>query len=114
MISFIFIVFAVLQWNDSDYYIWIPSYLLVSALAFQAARGKYYYYHSAAVSLLFLVWLCTYAPFVRGWIHDGLPSITGSMHAESLYIERVRESLGLLLCLATSVIYLIISKKQSL
>ena len=51
------------------------------------------------------LWMLTYSPDILDWINKGLPSITGSMKAESPFIEFVREFFGLLLCLLTCLYY---------
>ena len=39
---FIFILFAVVQYNDPDPYLWVPIYLFPAVLCFLAAREKFY------------------------------------------------------------------------
>ena len=39
---FIFILFAVVQYNDPDPYLWIPIYLFPAVLCFLATREKFY------------------------------------------------------------------------
>lgn len=114
IVGILFLCFALVQWNDPDFYIWIPPYLLVSYIAFRAGRDEYYYFASIALSVVFFVWLSMYWPSISEWYSDGMPSIIDNMKAETPYVELVRESLGLLLCLFTSVIYIFIAKKNVL
>jgi len=51
------------------------------------------------------LWVLTYIPDVVNWFSQGTPSITGSMKAESPFIEFVREFFGLLLCLGACIYY---------
>jgi len=39
IIGIVFIIFAILQYNDPDYYIWIPVYSLISFIAFSTAAS---------------------------------------------------------------------------
>jgi hypothetical protein len=38
----LFVIFAALQYNDPDPYIWMPIYLYAAALCWLAARNKFY------------------------------------------------------------------------
>ena len=38
----VFIVFAALQYNDPDPYLWIPIYLYAAVLCYLAAKGRFY------------------------------------------------------------------------
>ena len=96
--GFLFLVFAILQYNDPDFYIWIPIYGWVALLYFLAAKHVFWRTATALSGLLLLVWIVTYIPSVLEWVSSGAPSITGSMKVESPYIEHMREFLGLLIC----------------
>ncbi|MBK8701918.1 MAG: transmembrane 220 family protein [Saprospiraceae bacterium] len=97
-ITVLFVVFALVQYNDADWYIWGPAYLLVAALyAFPDA------FKSRKIVLMillgFLLWAASYVPAFITWLKDGAPSITGTMKAENMEVELVREFLGLVLCI---------------
>ena len=42
LFSLLFLIFAGLQYNDPDPYIWIPIYLYAAALCWLAFRNKFY------------------------------------------------------------------------
>lgn len=113
LISIIFSLFAIVQWNDPDFYIWMPVYFLVAFIAFRAGRSQYHVRLCLFLLIVFLLWLMSYAPQFSSWVSDGMPSIANSMKAESPYIEFVRESLGLLLCTISVGYYYWLSKKKS-
>jgi len=56
------------------------------------------------------IWLVTYFPSFINWIQDDMPSITGSMKAETPYIEHVREFGGLFISFITTLVYYFIHK----
>ena len=97
VISLLFFLFAIAQWNDPDPWWWMGWYLLVSVLSALAATGRFHKVPpllGLAVSVAFLIRLL---PDFMTWVNDGMPSIVGEMKAASPYIEIVREFLGLLL-----------------
>ncbi|MFM2392680.1 MAG: hypothetical protein RLZZ546_662 [Bacteroidota bacterium] len=97
IIATVFILFALVQYNDPDWYIWIPIYFMVSLFYLFSFKIKWIYYLTIA-ALLF--WSLYYVNDFVKWIKDGTPSITGSMKAENPEIELMREFFGILLCLS--------------
>ena len=104
-IALIFGLFAILQYNDPDYYIWIPVYGSVSFLAFSKAVGRPKKFFALLLAIGLGVWMMTYIPSIVDWIQMGMPNIAGSMKAESPHIELVREFLGLFMCFAAAIFY---------
>ena len=77
----IFILFAAFQYNDPDYLIWVPIYLVVGVVILLYDSEKY---HIRAIQFLLLAYLAgmaTYYPEVVAWIKQGTPSIASSMSA---------------------------------
>ncbi len=111
-ISVIFMLFAIVQWNDPDALIWILMYVVVSAIAFFAYKEKNYIWLNAGVTAILVVSLLFYIPDIIDWFGDGMPNIADSMQATSPYIELVREFFGLLISLIAMTFYLVISKKN--
>ncbi len=107
----LFIIFALLQLNDIGPIPWIIAYCWVSIVAamklFDRIRPaeRTLRLISLISILIYLGWAAIWFPEVLGWIELGMPSITGSMSAETPYIEYVREFMGLLIC-ASSMAYL--------
>ena len=90
----ILMFFAALQYNDPDWYYWGPIYLLAAAWSFLAARepGRLRSWLPARIGapvsiMLFLAGFAWLAHNIGpGWIHS----------------EEARESLGYLICAATT------------
>ena len=97
ILTLLFALFALAQLNDPDPWPWVCWYGLVAVLAGLAAAGRYFRWLILGALLFSLVVLGFYLPDFWQWIQDGMPTITGSMKAESMYIELVREFLGMLL-----------------
>ncbi len=98
IIAAIFILFAALQYNDPDFFIWIPIYLIVGIVIFFFDRGKYDLRILQALLVIYIIGMISYYPDVISWVQNGTPSITGSMKAESPFIEFMREFIGLGIC----------------
>ena len=99
-----FLLFAALQYNDPDPWLWIPIYLYAAAVCLLAAQG-----HVSPPMLRFGILFCFgYA----GWLlftHDGVLEWIGLHHAENLvqtmkatkpWVENTREFGGLLIIIA--------------
>lgn len=113
IIAGLFILFAGFQYNDPDFFIWIPIYLVVAIVAILFDRGKYHQKVLQILLLVYILGMISYYPDVLSWIKDGTPSITGSMQAESPFIEFIREFFGLGICaIALGYYYFLISKKE--
>lgn len=111
IVSILFLLFGVLQYNDPDFFVWIPIYLFVSFIAFASFKRLKFPILSLVVMLMLGIWTATYLPAFVQWIQDGMPSVTESMKAETPYIEHVREFGGLLISFIATLIYYIIHKK---
>ena len=111
-ISALFLLFAIVQWNDPDSLSWIFLYLVVAIVAYLGFRGQFYFRLYLLIIVALLITLFFYLPDVIQWFKDGMPSITDSMKASSPYIELVREFFGLLISLLCMTFYLVISKKK--
>ncbi len=98
-LSILYILFGLLQWNDPDWYVWIPVYFITAAFLFRYTQGKNLNPLAFYFFCVLVIWTLFYIPDWINWIQDGMPSITGSMKAESPYIELIREFFGLLICL---------------
>lgn len=100
----LFIVFALLQVNDSGSVLWIIGYGWVSVVASMKLFQKIRPFEKGirvivlCSIIIYLIWAAIWLPEVLTWVEMGMPSITGSMSAETPYIEYVREFAGLLIC----------------
>ncbi len=94
----IFILFALVQYNDGDWYLWMPIYLIVAVILL-INDVRFSKKILLAIMGIYLMGMLSYFPDFVKWLKDGMPSITESMQAKSPYIEHIREFLGLFICL---------------
>jgi len=96
--AIIFFLFAAVQYNDPDPWVWIVIYMIVSVICLLQWLGK-----TKAKVLFFLAFILllgalTYVPALFDWGQKGFPNIAGKMKTTEMHIELVRESFGLLIC----------------
>lgn len=100
VISGLFLLFAIVQWNDPDPLIWMIFYGVMSLIYILLALGKRFaFYLSILMLITCIIYMGFILPEIIKWIKDGMPSIVQSMKATIPSIEYTREFLGLLLCL---------------
>lgn len=88
----LFVLFAAVQYNDVDGWLWILTYLLTAFMCFRAVRGRGDKLSFLALATLLLLWgINIYPP---EW--EGVMLNTAGM--KTLNIELGRESLGLFIC----------------
>ncbi len=113
-----FLVFAYLNFNDPDWYLWVPIYVAVAACCGLAAYGMYYpnvYLGLTAFYLIYAVKLYFDKDGVRDWIIKyRTPSLVESMKAEKPFIENTREFFGLLIISAALIIDYFVVVNQGL
>jgi hypothetical protein len=115
ILAAIFVLFAAFQYNDPDFYIWIPIYLIVGLIAILYDRGKYHLRLTQFTLAAYILGMISYYPDVISWIENGTPSIANSMQAESSFIEFIREFFGLGICVFALGYYcFLISKKEKI
>lgn len=114
--SILFVLFAALQYNDPDPWLWIPIYLYAAALCWLAFRGKYF----RAAYLIGIIAFLGYAVllfFEKDGVWDWLTkheaaNIAGTMKAENPWIEDTREFFGLLIIIIVLTIDYFYSKRK--
>jgi hypothetical protein len=103
---FVFIVFAALQYNDPDPYIWIPIYLYAAVLCWYASKKKYYrtaMLIGVAVYAAYGLYLFFTKDGVVDWVEQHhAENIAGAMKASTPWIEDTREFFGL--CIVSTVL----------
>jgi hypothetical protein len=107
VMAVIFVIFAALQVNDPDPFLWIPIYLYVALLSILYYRGK--------VSTLVL-WVSA-AVYLAGAIYMWPAHWAGvalDQGMKTVDIEHGRESLGLGLCVLTMVLYALVRRRPQL
>jgi len=103
ILALLFFLFAALQLNDADPWIWVGIYGAVAVLCGLTASGRYLPKLILGTILLTIFGLGWYLPDFVAWLQSGMTSITSSMKAETPHVELVREFLGLVLVLVTLV-----------
>jgi hypothetical protein len=116
---FVFIVFAALQYNDPDPYVWMPLYLYAALLCWLAVRKKF---NPGAYWLGFVVYgaYAIYKIFDENGLIDWIrkhhaQNIAETMKAETPWVEESREFFGLVIMivvLAINYFYLTKYKKR--
>ncbi|MDX1665668.1 MAG: transmembrane 220 family protein [Saprospiraceae bacterium] len=107
----LFALFALFQLNDPDPWGWVALYGYTALVTGMAAFGKYVKWLLIPGVLVTILWLAALFPAVIDWISRGMPSITGSMKAETPHIELTREFLGVLVCAIVLLMHFIHSRR---
>lgn len=110
IVSLLFFLFGLVQYNDPDFFIWIPIYLFVVFVSFASFKGLRFIKIVFIGLAILTIWTITYIPSFLTWLQDGMPSVTGTMKAESPYVEHVREFGGLFISFITTIVYYFIHK----
>lgn len=109
-----FVLFAYVNLNDKDSWLWIPIYMVAAICCGLAAFGKFYpvvYLVAIAFYLIYAIQLFFTRDGVRDWIvRYNKQSIVESMQATKPYIEKTREFFGLLIISAALAINYFASK----
>lgn len=93
----LFVVFALVQYNDPDGWIWAIAYANI-AIILGCPPFIYKKWFVMLSLIIYVVVTLGYIPDFIQWIQIGSPSIAGTMKAENPEIELVREFLGLVIC----------------
>lgn len=114
----LFVLFAALQYNDSDPYIWIPIYVYSAVLCWLAYKNKFYPKAYIAGIIVFLLY-ASYFVFTKNGVLDwanehNAESLVQTMKAEKPWIEDTREFGGLLILIIVLGINYFYSKSKRL
>lgn len=112
VLTVIFILFAVVQYNDPDPYIWAPIYLFCAWVCGYAAMGKYNKMAILIGLIPISIYMLFYIPDFIDWVKMGMPSIVETMKAEKSYVELTREFGGLVICVGVLVFQYFQSRKM--
>ncbi|HRO69534.1 MAG TPA: transmembrane 220 family protein [Chitinophagaceae bacterium] len=112
----VFIISAVLQYNDPDPWVWIPIYLYGAILCWLAFRNKFY----PSAYIIGIIGFTVYASYffftengVLDWIQEhNAENIAASMKATKPWIEDTREFFGLLILILALLVNLLYAKKK--
>jgi hypothetical protein len=99
-----FILFAYVNLNDGDSWLWVPIYL-VAAICCGLAVFKFFYPTIYLVAMAFYLIYAIKLFFTKDGVRDWIvvyrrPSIVETMQATKPYIEKTREFFGLLIITA--------------
>jgi hypothetical protein len=104
----IFILFAALQYNDPDPYIWVPIYLYGAVLCWRAFKSRHYssaYVAGIAVYVAYALYLFFAKDGVWDWLNNhGAENTAQTMQAKKPWIEETREFFGLVILTAVLLI----------
>ena len=99
--SLAFVMFAYVNLNDKDSWVWVPIYLFAAICCGLAVFGYFFpwaYLAAIAFYVIYAVQLFFAKDGVRDWIVKyRKPSIVETMQATKPYIEKTREFFGLLI-----------------
>lgn len=115
-----FVLFAALQYNDPDPYVWVPIYLYAAFLCWQATKNKF----SLPLYLIGYIVFGSYAIYkifdangLVDWVtKHNAENIAETMKAEKPWVEESREFFGLVIILVVMIIdhiYLLKKKKAT-
>ena len=116
LFAILFLIFAGLQYNDPDPYVWIPIYLYAAILCWLAARNKFYptaYLVGIIIYAAYALYLFFTSDGVLDWIEKhNAENIAGSMKASTPWIEDTREFFGLFITIAVLAANWIYAKRK--
>ncbi len=112
----IFIIFAALQYNDPDPYVWMPVYLYAAVLCWLAFRNKYFpkaYLLGIGVYAVYAIYKFFDENGVWDWMtkHQAA-NIADTMKAEQPWIEETREFFGLVILIVVLLVDYFYSKRK--
>ena len=113
ILAALFLVFAFVQVNDPDPLLWILIYGAMAVLAVLAMFNIYYRPVIIALLVLYVAYSLVYIPGVKEWMQqeDKTDLFDNVAKMNHLYIEEAREFLGLWICIAVLIFYVIRSRK---
>jgi len=114
ILAIMFLAFAFVQINDPDPAIWILIYGAMAVLAIMAMFEYYPKKFLIGLVVLYLAYSIYYFPGVREWLrHDNKSQLFDNVaKMEYRYIEESREFLGLMICVAVLIFYIVRSRKK--
>lgn len=110
-------MFAAVQYNDPDPYVWMPIYMYTAVLCWLAFRGKYFpraYLLGIAVYTAYAIYKFFDEYGVLDWIRKyNAENIASTMKAEKPWIEETREFFGLVILIAVLLINYFYARKRA-
>jgi hypothetical protein len=113
----LFVLFAGLQYNDPDPYVWMPIYLYSAVLCGLAARNRFYpklYILGIVVYLVYAIYKLVDQNGVIDWFtKHNAENLAETMKATKPWIEETREFFGLAICIALLAINYFVAKSAA-
>ena len=113
----LFVVFAALQFNDPDPYVWIPIYLFGAITCFLAARQSFHpklYLLGIAIYLGYAGYLFFAKDGMLDWLREhNAENISSTMKATKPWIEATREFFGLMILIAVLVVNYVAGRRKN-
>ena len=99
VLAIVFFAFAAVQYNDADGALWVFVYGIVGGISLLGVFKEYNRAMLLSMMILYFGGFLYLLPSVIEWLtqHE-LGELVESMKADKPFIEKSRESLGLLLC----------------
>jgi len=115
VLAIMFLLFAFVQLNDPDPVIWILIYGAMAVIAVLAIFEFYPKKVLIALIVLYVAYSTLYISGVAEWLHhDNKADLFDDVaKMEHPYIEESREFLGLMICVAVLVLYLVLARRRS-
>jgi hypothetical protein len=114
---FTFIVFAGLQYNDPDPYVWMPIYLYGSAICWLSIKKRFFppmYWVGFVVYAAYALYKVFDENGIIDWIKKhNAQNIAETMKAETPWVEESREFFGLVILIVVLLINYIYLKKYT-
>ena len=117
LFGLLFFIFAILQYNDPDPYLWIPIYLFTSITCILNSRDKF-----NLISHIVLIAFCIIYAIILLVTKDGVISWVSEHETENLvqsmkvtkpWIEQTREFGGLIIIVIVSIVNMFVLNKKS-
>jgi hypothetical protein len=114
LLAIMFLVFAAVQVNDPDPVLWILIYGAMAVLAVMAIFEFYPRYVPLGLLVLLVGYSTVFIPGVIEWVHhDNKAALFDDVaKMEHPYIEESREFLGLMICVAVLIVYVVRARKR--
>jgi len=112
----VFVLFAALQYNDPDPYVWVPIYMYTAVLCWLAFRNQFYpkaYLLGIAVYAVYAVYKVFDQNGLIDWItKHNAENIAETMKAQKPWIEETREFFGLVILIVVLLINYLYAKRK--
>lgn len=112
LLALLFLVFAFVQYNDPDPWLWIAAYGLIAILFIAQIFRRLSRPLVLGILVIFSLWGLIFIPDFLDWLQMGAPDIAAKMKATEPHIELVREFLGLVICLS-ALLFLLWQNRKS-